>query len=239
MSGFVRQFAGQMKIRKWNFLQMAGIILGVSVFGMVLVQIIMRVSAEDGDEVFYMGSFLSVIALLLIMLFFAGIAEANYFGYSVSMGCNRKGYWSALTLRLLLLYICLQVEIMLMQYVEGWVLQLTFPNSPVDLRGGMLQWSYILPLALVGVGVSLLNTASMVKYGKAAYFVWYVLFVLVCIGVPRLMHWMNTTENPLYIRIVDAYTKHRDLMPWIWGLVVAVICYLASWLMIRKQRVNV
>jgi hypothetical protein len=240
MSGFVRQFVNQIKIRKWNFLQEAGIILGVSIFGMVLVQIIMRVAAEDGDDVFYMGSFLSVMALLMIMLFFAGIVETNYFGCGISMGCNRRGYWSALTLRLWLLYICLQVEIVLMQHVESWILRLTFPDNPVDSwGGGVLQWSYILPLALAGVGVSLLNTASMVKYGKKAYIAWYVLYVAACLGVPRLVHWLNVIDNSLYDRVVDALASHMDLAPWILGLAVAVIGYADSWLMIRKQQVNI
>jgi hypothetical protein len=239
MRAFAVQLVNQVKVKKWDYLKYAGIILGAYIFGMIMFQVIMVLAADEGDGTFYMGSMMSVMMLVLLMVFLMSITQVAFFNYSISMGRIRKYYWPALALESFLLYVLLELEILLLEPVEGRILALTWPGRDPEGPSGILGWSLVLPMALAGVGCTLLCTAVMIKFGRAAYFAWYILFVAACVGVPRLIESVDLESHPVFAQIVDAIALHWQLAFLLGGAAIAVICYAASYLMIRRQQVNI
>jgi hypothetical protein len=237
MRAFFTSFVNQVKVKKKDWLNYAGVILGLFVFGVVLAQVIMHMDVvESEDDLFCLGTCIDLVALGTMMTFLMAIPEVSGFNYGISLGCTRKSYWPAAALRLFVMYVLLQMEIMLLQYLEGRILKLTWPAYFTEDLAHLLDWSFVLPLALTGTGLNLLLAASMIKFGKIAYFFWYILFVAACIGIPRLI---DRLDPRILDAFVDALTGHAAQTFLLFGAVVAIVCYVVSYLMIRRQQVNV
>jgi hypothetical protein len=80
---------------------------------------------------------------------------------------------------------------------------------------------------------------SIVRYGKTAYWVYYILFLVICFGTPRLIHLVPAFGDFL-ASTVDHITNpvYSQGPIWIGILVFVAISGFISWLTFRKIAVN-
>lgn len=233
----------QIKFQKDLYLTGGLVMLGMYVFGTILHDIIM-VAGDEMTSVFYMGSMMAMTGLFMMMFFFAGIHMVTVFNYAVAMGQSRKRFVPAYMMATFLTLFVLGVLLKLLHVLEGARLGLMFPGLiREDITGPVTQWKYLLAFVLVGTAISVLLGATIIKFGKAAFWVWWALLMLVCIGGPRLFHYLGEyypdgEMMKLVMKAIELVTAHAQLVVTVSVIGVTVILLGGSYLLLRKQQVN-
>ena len=218
--------------------------LGMFVFGTILHDVIL-VSGDEVDSVFCMGSFMALIVLCMMMFFFAGIHMVQIFNYAVAMGQTRKQTFPLYTIATFLTFAVLELILKLMNVLEKWRLGLMFPGLEIeDFLEEVIGFDALLAFALVGTAVGVLLGASISRFGKAAFWVWWVLFMVICIGGPRLSHYV-TMDDPdsLFVTWVNGVLEfvmaHAEAVGVAAVIAATVIFTGIAYLMVRRQQVSV
>ena len=234
----------QMKFQKDLFLTGVLVMLGMFVFGTILHDVIL-VSGDEVDSVFCMGSFMALIVLCMMMFFFAGIHMVQIFNYAVAMGQTRKRTFPLYTIATFLTFAVQELILKLMNVLEKWRLGLMFPGLEIeDFLEVVVDFKVLLAFALVGTAFGVLLGASISRFGKTAFWVWWVLLMTTCIVGPRIGTYLGC-ENP-----------DSPLMVWVNGVMEFVVAHAAAvgvasviaatviftgiaYLLVRRQQVNV
>lgn len=234
----------QIKFQKDLILTGTLVMLGMFVFGTVLHDVIL-VSGDEVDSVFCMGSFMALIVMCMMMFFFAGIHMVQTFNYAVAMGQTRKRTFPLYTIATFLTFAALELILKLMNVLEKWRLGLMFPGLEIeDFLEEVIGFDALLAFALVGTAVGVLLGASISRFGKAAFWVWWVLFMVICIGGPRLSHYV-TMDDPdsLFVTWVNGVLEfvmaHAEAVGVAAVIAATVIFTGIAYLMVRRQQVSV
>lgn len=234
----------QIKFQKDLILTGTLVMLGMFVFGTVLHDVIL-VSGDEADSVFCMGSFMALIVMCMMMFFFAGIHMVQTFNYAVAMGQTRKRTFPLYTIATFLTFATLELILKLMNVLEKWRLGLMFPGLEIeDFLEEVIGFDALLAFALVGTAVGVLLGASISRFGKAAFWVWWVLFMVICIGGPRLSHYV-TMDDPdsLFVTWVNGVLEfvmaHAEAVGVAAVIAATVIFTGIAYLMVRRQQVSV
>lgn len=234
----------QMKFQKDLILTGALVMLGMFVFGTILHDVIL-VSGDEVDSVFCMGSFMALIVMCMMMFFFAGIHMVQIFNYAVAMGQTRKRTFPLYTIATFLTFAVLELLLKLMNVLEKWRLGLMFPGLEIeDFLEAVMDGKMLLAFALVGTAVGVLLGASISRFGKAAFWVWWVLFMAVCIGGPRLTHYVTEDypDSPFVTwvnGVLEFLMAHAAAVGVAAVIAATVIFSGAAYLIVRRQQVNV
>lgn len=233
----------QMKFQRDLVLVGALAMIGLFVFGSVLHDILV-VSGDEVDSVFCMGSFMATIVVALIMFFFAGTHMAQTFHYAVALGQTRKRTYPMYVIAAFGTFLVLVLLLKLLSVFEIWRLHVMYPGIEIEsFVDVVLQLPYVLAFALVGTAVSVFFGATLSRFGKAAFWIWWVLYMILCIGVPRLIPLL--THNPAANQVViflNQAIEHIAAHARIYGaaavLCVTVVFTAAGYLVVWKQEVR-
>lgn len=233
----------QMKFQKDLFLTGALVMLGMFVFGTILHDVIM-VTGDEADSVFCMGSFMALIVMFMMMFFFAGIHMVQIFNYAVAMGQTRKQIFPMYTLASFVTFLVLEAMLMLMNVLERWRLGLMFPGLEIeDFFMDVLDVRYMLAFALVGTAIGVLLGSSISRFGKTAFWVWWVLLMAVCIGGPRISVYLAHDPNSpvlLWVNSVIEFMMAHATAIAVAAVAVATALFTGvAYLLVRKQEVHV
>ena len=185
----------QIKFQKDLYLTGGLVMLGMYLFGMILHDFLLMAD-DEVTGVLCMGSFMAIIEEITMMLFFVGIHIVQIFKYAVAMGQTRKRTFPMYTIAVFGTFFSLSILLKVMNELEKWRLKLMFPGIKIEqFVDVILKFKYLFALALVGTAFSVLLGAGISRFGKAAFWVWWVLLMTTCIGGPRLIHYM-TGKHP-------------------------------------------
>ena len=142
-------------------------------------------------------------------------------------------------------FLVLGVFLKVLNVIEKWRLGLMFPGVEIEnFMESALRVQYLPVYALVGTAFGVLLGASVSRCGKAAFWVWWALYMAVCIGGPRLIHYL-TDDYPdsrltVFLTQAVAYAaSHVQVCLTVLVIVVTVIFTGAAFLLVRRQQVNV
>ena len=234
----------QIKFQKDLYLTGGLIMLGMYLFGMVLHDFLLT-GDDEVTGVICMGSFLAMIAVIAMMLFFVGVHMVQIFHYAVAMGQTRKRIFPAYTIATFFTFLVLEIILKVMNVLEVWRLGIMFPGLDIEnFIEPVLHIPYLLAYAFVGTAFSVLLGAAISRYGKAAFWVWWVILMAVCIGGPRLGHYLDTYYPDSNLaaamtRAIGFVVAHGEVVGVAATVVLTAVFTAIAYLLVRRQQVNV
>ena len=218
--------------------------LGMFVFGTILHDFLVT-GDDEVTSVFCMGTFMATIVMFMMMFFFAGVHMVQIFNYAVAMGQTRKRTFPLYTIATFLTFAVQELILKLMNVLEKWRLGLMFPGLEIeDFLEVVVDFKVLLAFALVGTAFGVLLGASISRFGKTAFWVWWVLLMTTCIVGPRIGSYLGCDhpDSPLVVwvnSVMEFVVAHGDVI----GLVAVVLATLiftgVGYLIVRRQQVTV
>lgn len=234
----------QIKFQKDLYLTGGLVMLGMYLFGMILHDFLLM-GDDEVTGVLCMGSFMAIIAVITMMLFFVGIHMVQIFNYAVAMGQTRKRIFPAYMVATFVTFGLLEILLKVLNVLEVWRLGLMFPGLDIEnFIEPVLHIPYLLAFALVGTAFSVLLGAAISRFGKAAFWVWWVIIMAVCIGGPRVgaylvTYYSDSRLTAAIMRVIDFVAAHVEAIGAVAVIAVTVLFTGVAYLMVRRQQVNV
>lgn len=228
------------KLQKDYFLFGVLVVIGTYAIGNILHDA-MIVFTDDESSVFCLGSVMAAAALVMMMCSFAGTQIVQAFHYAVAMGRTRKQTFPLCMLDIFLTFFILELLLKMLNALEKLRLGLMYPDWKLeDILSAALAWKYLLAYALVGTAFSMFLGAMISRFGKGAYVAWYLVIMLLCIGGPRLYHYLTTFHSDSQVTVL-LLAAIRMMFAHTAPVVAAVTVIFAGagFLMLRRQQVSV
>ncbi|MBO5246064.1 MAG: hypothetical protein J6B28_02255 [Eubacterium sp.] len=233
----------QIKMQKDLYLSNMLAMMLMFLFGVIIEAVVLHVDGDTG--MICMGSLLAVIGLIMVMFFFGGFHMTSTCNYALMMGQTRKSFVWSYMLSTLLTYVVSAVTWEILHQLEMLGIRIMNPNVQIDdAFGAFITWKMWLAVILLATSVGTLVGATIVKFGKAAFWVWWALMMLTFIGGPRLLVMISVMprENAMVrmmMYLIGFIVEHVMLTVSIAVTVVTLVSVVATWLLLRKQQVNV
>ena len=234
----------QIKLQKDLYLMGGLVMLGMYLFGMVLHDFLLT-GDDEVTGVVCMGSFLAMMTVMAMMRYFVGIHMVQIFNYAVAMGQTRKRIFPAYTLAAFITFLVLEMFLKILNVLEVWRLGLMFPGLDIEnFVEPVLHIPYLVAYAFVGTAFSVLLGAALSRYGKAAFWVWWIIIMAVCVGGPRMGHYVDTYYSDsslaaVMMRAIEFVVAHGQVIGAAATVVFTVVLTTIAYLLVRKQQVNV
>lgn len=231
----------QMKLRKGLLIGGTAILVGVFIFGVILHDMIQV--ATDADDVFPMGGFLGLMGLAMIALLFVGQDFWQAFNHAVSMSQTRKRIVPAYIISYAVCQVVFVLVLKILIEIERIKLAVMYPTLPYDSDFSVIfSWKVFFFIGVVCIGTGIFLGGMLLKFGKAAYVAIYIFWMLVCIGVPKLMEYSSHHENSVLGRMMRSVKAVFDDLS-LGQISIAVIAINVAliaivWLVLRKQAVS-
>lgn len=234
----------QIKFQKDLYLFSGLVMLGMYIFGTILHDVLF---ASDGEatSVVCIGSFMAMMGFVMAMFFCAGTHMVQICNYALAMGQTRKRTYAAYTLAVFLTFFVLAVCMKALNALEIWRLGLMFPGRKIEnLVAGALEWKVLLAFALVGTACAMLLGASLGRFGKKAYVVFWLIWMAVCIGGPRVSVYLtvNHSDSRLTAFVLQLFVqaaKHAQVLSVVLVVAVTIIFNGIAYLLVRRQQVTI
>lgn len=220
------------------------VMLGMYLFGMILHDFLL-IGDDEVTGVVCMGSFLAMMTVIAMMLYFVGIHMVQIFNYAVAMGQTRKRIFPAYTIAAFITFLVLELFLKVLNVLEVWRLGIMFPGLDIEnFVEPVLHLPYLFAYALVGTAFSVLLGAALSRYGKAAFWVWWIIIMAVCVGGPRLGHYVDTYYPDsglaaVMMRAIEFVVAHGQVIGVAATIGLTVILTTVAYLIVRRQQVNV
>ncbi len=80
---------------------------------------------------------------------------------------------------------------------------------------------------------------SVIRYGKTAYWIYYIVFMVTMIGLPRLIHLMSPVRD-FFVKTIDALTNpvYSQGKVWLGIFIFVAVGMIINWFTFRKIPVN-
>lgn len=234
----------QIKFQKDLYLTGGLAMLGMYVFGIILHDVFLA-TGDEVTSVFCMGSMMAMIAFYMMMFFFIGIHMAQIFNYALAMGQTRKRAFPAYSAAAFLTFLILGIFLKILNALEKWRLGLMFPGLEIeDFMTAVLSWKYLIAFALVGTAFGVLLGAAISRFGKTAFWVWWVILMVVCIGGPRVFTYLtdyypDSRVTAFVLHVIEMAAEHAQTFSVVLVILMTVIFSGAGYLIVRRQQVNV
>lgn len=215
---------------------------GLYVVGMVIVLVMMSGTEEDG--VFLLGS-LMVLGALFYMCFFSAAQMVTNYNYAIAMGQTRRQTLPAYMTATWLIYLVFDLAVVILHWIEQRLLMVIYPGmAQDDIVQPVLRWQYLLIIALAGMAVTMLMGAAITRFGRTAYYVFWVVMLVILIGLPRgftyLKQYQAGSALTIALQQMNAYVgAHVQMVLTAGGVIGSVICILVACLMLRRQQVSI
>lgn len=216
------------KVNKTELFMLPAFVLGIFLTGFAMAVLLIAL----GEEVtsFPMGTLFGSIGLVVAALIYISYFRREFM-LALTMGATRTEFLISFSMRQLLLMAFSYLMLLLLCFVESATYPLIFPGiiSEFDIMPYLLNPILVICVAVVALVLTLFLGMLFCRYGKKVLVVIYIVYMLLCFGLSRLLHaqWL--------IALVVAI----PLVGWIGIAVAAVAAMLASTvIMAKKQMVN-
>lgn len=212
-----------------------GCTIGLFLFGSLLHDAILHFFPEPDTTVFPLGSFLTILIMVLISVLAAGSRMLSRFNMEISMGATRKEFFVGCVAQMVLLNAINGILLLVLSKMEAYKLQRFYPDYEVELEiEAVVQPMIVFCLAIVLVSLSIFFMAFILRLGKNGFWAIWGLYMVGCLGMAKFGDRIEFSGN-----VALDYMKGNGVVFVLGILVFAVLCIAGSWLMIRKQAVQV
>ena len=239
----MREIKRQFCMRWDEFLMILVMEAGFFLFGEIILWIVVY-GLEEKESIFPMGTLLALFAPIFVMVFVGMSSLPLYFNMAVGMGAARRHVVPAMIGMSLLIDIGAAWTAYLFYYLEQWIFGILYAGIEVEMSlQFVFRWKYILPVCLAVVAFNVLVGALFMKYGKIAFTIFWILWMVFCIGGPRLAHLMAGAQDNAFLRVCRKIAEliggfsERGILTAV--VLVSVVLIAASWILLRKQQVDI
>ncbi len=202
---------------------------GFFLFGEILLWVIVYVAGEK-ESILPLGTLVALCMSGFILAFGSGASLPTCFNTAVGMGAARKRSVPVIF-----------GAYLVMDLIVAWAACL-FYHLPLEQDFGYIfRWKYLLPACLAMVAWNALVGAIFLKIGKVVFVFVYILWMVVCIGVPRLEALIQSTQDNVFLRLC------RATVDWVAGcsqagilaavVAASAVCMFFAWMLLRRQQV--
>lgn len=242
MKRIMEPFARTLRCAARSWPAELGLIGGMYLFGMALTSVLMTTVVDDNSYAPLSLLFAQMGALFALF----GVAERfnNGFDLAVKMGETRRGYlWSAFAVTTLEIMAALGI-FWLLRLVEKAFQGLVFPGTTLELDPliWLEDWRLTLGIAVLVIGLAALFGAMLHKYGRKAYWIFWILWMVIFVGGPQVIDAVQEGNNSIVGHIgrflVGLFGGGFGIEGFCLLLSGGVIGMAVSVLMLRKASVN-
>lgn len=214
----IRDLKATFEIKKYN-----EIFYGIIVFGAVLLSLIITACTEDDLTIIELCASFIAGGYIGMSIFFKPFLVATDFPRALSFGMTRKKMF---------------IYTRLYDLVEIIIISLIIIALP-----SVVGASVVLKVAAICFGLfSLISGAvgnSIIRFGKNAYWVYYVGIFVLMFGVPRLSHIVPAIRD-CFASAFDHLVNpvYNQLGIWLGIIVFIVVTLIINWLTTRRVAVN-
>lgn len=214
--------------------------------GIVGIIIVMSVMAATGtDEDYVTGGAMLTIIIGSLLIVFGGVFTLQHdFNLAVSFGKTRKYYVPAKYLLVAMNCLLCMVIAWIISCIEGMLYPVLYPNAGCEFSMNALFMS---PAAIVGYVllapmVVMLFGALYLKFGMKFFWVFWVLWMFVCTGLPRMI--TVRREDPesflgkMGTAFVNFFTQVTNAQIIIGLIVLGIAGMAAAFQLLRRQSVT-
>lgn len=237
----LRTLKKQFRIQYMDGIWLALFLVAASLAGIVLLGILMHFEGEM-ESYFPMGTLLGIIVTAFYVFIKDMVQVRIYFNLGVSMGCTRLRFFvSFYTVNFIfnLIGVCLMTVI---SFAEQTFYAWLYPDlvNEIDLTPYLLEWG--IPAAAVISIASGFCGILVMRYGKKAGGILWVLWMFICIGLPRITDAVSEAPDSISGKVGRAVIDAVCMVPGnLWVCIAGMVSLLAlagSWIMLRKQQVT-
>lgn len=235
-------------VKKQFCIQWDALVLGIfvtlcgSLFGMILFYLVAHFD-KDVTTYFQLGALIGMLFSGMYSILMVTAQMQFYFNLEVSMGCIRKHFFFSFFLLSFLENLVSVVLLIAIAYGENalyaaWypALEKEYDFIPLLQKAGVLA-------ALAIPMVAGLCGALILRYGRKARWTFWGVWMIGCIGIPRIIEAAIHAPNSLFGILGNSIIKMVRAVPanvWIGAVsVFCLACFAVSFLFIRKQAVTV
>lgn len=226
-----------------EMIQYALITAGGSVLGTGIVLVVLRTNTTD-NEYMKAGNIMALLLGAIVFLFMGILAIKGDFNLAIGMGKTRKNYVVARYLLSMLNVLIILGIVWITGTLEGGIYKVIYPNSVCrfDLGELLFRPQLVLGILLALPAVILLLGVLLLKYGKIAFWVLWCIWMVGCLGIPRIMAAVVEHPDSLMGRFGEAVIKFF-MKASLWGVFgvlagIAVVAMTVTIYVIRNQQVT-
>lgn len=215
--------------------------LAVFIFGIILFTVIMAVG--DEESVFELATAMMVFVVLFMTLFFNGLGFQGEFNLAVGMGVTRKHFIIGYYISALIMAIMQTGLVYVFHFIESAELGFFYPGleKEAGIEPFLFSW-YVIPAILIMVALSVLIGAVVMRVGKTALIVLWVLWMAGGLLPSRIEKAMESGKPSLLGNLghwlTDTASGFTPIMAvGILGA-MSVIAVIVTVMITRKQRVT-
>lgn len=219
-----------------------GLTAGLGIVGIILYQIILGTDKVDGPYV-PLGTIIAAATALIMILALIMSAFGLYFNTEISMGCTRRRFFFSFFFVALVTGMAGYGLVLLVHLLENALNGALHPEltREVEMMPYLLRWGA--PAVLLSVVWSMFLATLVLRFGKKAYWLLWAVWMILCIGFPRVVEAIAEAPNSVFGKIGGAAVKLFSGVPsGTWALAAAAACVagLAGtyWFLRRQQVMN-
>lgn len=225
------------KILKENqtlFIQMSLVILCFGLAGMVLHDLIVTFVPDEDMTVVPLGTTFLLMGIFILSMFYFVSHGSIHFNLAVSMGGTRKQFFYEQITLLTGFYAVWIAFAYVFHRFELWTIEILFKGA-YELEftcDELFQWKIIFFAILMGVTLNMLLIAMGLKFGRYAYIVLYLVYMVFLLCIKKIEAYFEKI-NFVMPDIVRNSTFVICLI-----LAIAIGLLVTSRLIIRRQQVT-
>jgi len=243
---YLIQTVGQVWKLEWKeYLRHVVITLFTAFIGIGMVYLIMNTAAE-GEDYGEMGTLFAILFGVMINIFGGIFTVQADFNNAISMGKTRKSYIPAKYLVSVMGTAMIIVTIWVVNILERFLYSKSFPN----VGNTELNFAVVFdnPIILIGYiigmpAIALFLGGLYMKLGVKFFWVMWTLWMVVCLGLPRIDDAMTENPDSIPAKIGFAAIDFFKDITMTQGIIAFVVCLIVvvvgNVFIFRKQRVVV
>lgn len=219
------------------------LILGGSLIGIVLLQILIRVDGSI-DTYFPLGTLLGAIVFCIYAFLVTVTGFRQYFNMEISMGCTRKNFFFSYFAVSVLSNLAGVLLVLVIGRAEGMLYTVLYPYMAMDKEIDILSYigRFGIPVSLAIAMVGVFCSAMILRFGRKAFWVFWMIWMIGCIGGPQIQNAAADSPNSLLGMLGSMVLRGIRAVPGnVWAILVTMfcaVCLLISYLIVRKQQVD-
>lgn len=221
------------------------LLLGLSafvyVFGTIIFMVIMHFDKES--TTFEIATLMEAIFATMIVALTGCFTFASNYNMAVGMGAVRKSYIPSYYLVNLIFVVIEYGVVVITHFIESAQINYLYPT--VEKEAGVERFlfsQYTIPVLLLLSVIPLLAGCCILKFGKKAFWVLWVVYMSLCILPGRIEEALENNPNGKVANVINAVTEFFESVS-VSSVNVAILLLTVGglaviWLMARKQRVT-
>lgn len=233
----------QLRLQRRDWLIGVPMILGGMLFGIAVMVFLVKMEGISEIKGYIpVGTLLGMIMCgVFCGLVMIGALPVN-FNLQVSLGCTRKQFFVSYYLTWMLGVLVYYALLLALWRAECLLYERLWPalECGADFGGPMLRWG--IPVCVVFPIVGGFLGAMIMRFGRKAGIVLWVVWMVVCLGGPKVADAMEEAPDSVYGRIGTGILELCNTVPggvWAAGiLAVALLCLAGAYGIVRRQQVT-